>query len=120
MPQTLPGVGAGCLLVFILAVGYYITPALVGGAADQMLNQLAPSMSQTPIANSEADPVTRDVAAQPVERSSLEPRISVSAESAAQSLGIDAGLLRERLPSSVQDTLRSLDLQTTSPQTRSY
>jgi putative spermidine/putrescine transport system permease protein len=38
MPQTLPGVGAGCLLVFILAVGYYITPALVGGAADQMLS----------------------------------------------------------------------------------
>lgn len=38
MPQTLPGIGAGCLLVFILAVGYYITPALVGGAADQMLS----------------------------------------------------------------------------------
>ena len=38
VPQTLPGVGAGCLLVFILAVGYYITPALVGGAADQMLS----------------------------------------------------------------------------------
>ena len=30
-PQTLPGVGAGSLLVFILAIGYYITPALVGG-----------------------------------------------------------------------------------------
>ena len=26
-PQSLPGVGAGCLLVFILAIGYYITPA---------------------------------------------------------------------------------------------
>jgi putative spermidine/putrescine transport system permease protein len=32
LPQTLPGIGAGALLVFILAVGYYITPALVGGA----------------------------------------------------------------------------------------
>lgn len=38
VPQTLPGIGAGCLLVFILAIGYYITPALVGGAADQMLS----------------------------------------------------------------------------------
>ena len=33
LPLTLPGVSAGCLLVFILALGYYITPALVGGAA---------------------------------------------------------------------------------------
>lgn len=31
-PQTVPGAGAGALLVFILAVGYYITPELVGGA----------------------------------------------------------------------------------------
>lgn len=38
VPQTLPGVTAGCLLVFILALGYYITPALVGGAADQMVS----------------------------------------------------------------------------------
>lgn len=38
LPQTLPGVGAGALLVFILAIGYYITPALVGGGADQMLS----------------------------------------------------------------------------------
>lgn len=37
-PQTLPGVGAGALLVFILAIGYYITPALVGGAGDQMIS----------------------------------------------------------------------------------
>jgi putative spermidine/putrescine transport system permease protein len=36
--QTLPGIGAGSLLVFILALGYYITPALVGGAADQMIS----------------------------------------------------------------------------------
>jgi putative spermidine/putrescine transport system permease protein len=37
-PQTLPGVGAGVLMVFIQALGYYITPALVGGANDQMLS----------------------------------------------------------------------------------
>ncbi|WP_256983933.1 ABC transporter permease [Caballeronia sordidicola] len=38
VPQTLPGVGAGCLLVFITALGYYITPALLGGASDQMVS----------------------------------------------------------------------------------
>ena len=38
MPQTLPGVAAGCLLTFILCLGYYITPALVGGPTDQMVS----------------------------------------------------------------------------------
>ena len=38
LPQSMPGVSAGCLLVFILAIGYYITPALVGGPKDQMLS----------------------------------------------------------------------------------
>jgi putative spermidine/putrescine transport system permease protein len=38
LPQTMPGIGAGCLLVFILAIGYYITPTLVGGANDQMVS----------------------------------------------------------------------------------
>ena len=38
VPQTYPGVGAGALLVFILAIGYYVTPALLGGADDQMLS----------------------------------------------------------------------------------
>ncbi len=37
-PNTLPGVGAGCLLVFILAIGYYITPALVGGQDGMMIS----------------------------------------------------------------------------------
>ena len=40
LPQTLPGVGAGALLVFILALGYYITPALVGGASGQMISNM--------------------------------------------------------------------------------
>jgi len=41
-PQTVPGIGAGVLLVFILAVGYYITPALVGGSSGQLIsNQIA-------------------------------------------------------------------------------
>ncbi len=38
MPQTLPGVAAGCLLTFILCLGYYITPALVGGPTDNMIS----------------------------------------------------------------------------------
>ena len=38
VPQTYPGVGAGALLVFILALGYYITPALLGGPNEQMVS----------------------------------------------------------------------------------
>ena len=38
LPQTLPGIGAGSLLVFILAIGYYITPALVGGRTGELIS----------------------------------------------------------------------------------
>jgi putative spermidine/putrescine transport system permease protein len=38
VPQTYPGIGAGALLVFILSLGYYVTPALLGGPEDQMLS----------------------------------------------------------------------------------
>jgi putative spermidine/putrescine transport system permease protein len=38
VPQTRAGIGAGSLMVFIQALGYYITPALVGGPKDQMLS----------------------------------------------------------------------------------
>ncbi|MEO8599807.1 MAG: ABC transporter permease [bacterium] len=38
VPQTYPGVGAGSLLVFIIALGYYITPALLGGPNEQMVS----------------------------------------------------------------------------------
>ena len=37
-PQTIPGIAAGCLLTFILSLGYYITPLLVGGPSDQMIS----------------------------------------------------------------------------------
>ncbi|TVT76335.1 MAG: ABC transporter permease [Denitromonas halophila] len=37
-PQTLPGIGAGTLLVFIICMGYYITPALLGGPQEQMVS----------------------------------------------------------------------------------
>jgi putative spermidine/putrescine transport system permease protein len=39
-PQSIPGIGAGSLLVFILAIGYYITPALVGGQDGQMISNI--------------------------------------------------------------------------------
>jgi putative spermidine/putrescine transport system permease protein len=47
MPQTLPGVAAGCLLTFILSLGYYITPALVGGPTDQMISGFIASAINT-------------------------------------------------------------------------
>jgi len=37
-PMTIPGVAAGGLLVFILSMGYYITPALLGGPKEQMVS----------------------------------------------------------------------------------
>lgn len=38
VPQTYAGIAAGVLLVFITAIGYYITPALLGGPGDQMVS----------------------------------------------------------------------------------
>jgi putative spermidine/putrescine transport system permease protein len=40
VPQTVPGIGAGAVLVFIISIGYYITPALVGGQSGQMISNL--------------------------------------------------------------------------------
>lgn len=40
VPQTMPGIGTGMFLVFVLSLGYYITPALLGGAGDEMISQL--------------------------------------------------------------------------------
>ena len=37
LPLTIPGIAAGCTLVFVLSVGFYVTPALVGGPSDQMI-----------------------------------------------------------------------------------
>ena len=47
LPQSLPGIGAGTLLVFILSIGYYITPALVGGAKGQLISNLIAYHLQT-------------------------------------------------------------------------
>ena len=46
-PQTLSGVSAGSLLVFILAIGYYITPALVGGSRGQLISNMIAYHMQT-------------------------------------------------------------------------
>lgn len=48
LPNTVPGVGAGCILVFILSIGYYITPALVGGRTGTLIsNFIAVHISET-------------------------------------------------------------------------
>ena len=47
MPQSVPGVGAGCILVFIVAIGYYITPALVGGKDGLMIGNFVAREMQT-------------------------------------------------------------------------
>lgn len=48
LPQTLPGIGAGSILVFIVAIGYYITPELVGGKDGRLIgNFIAFHMQNT-------------------------------------------------------------------------
>jgi ABC-type spermidine/putrescine transport system permease subunit I len=43
LPLSLPGVGAGSILVFIISLGFFITPALLGGANDVMISMLIES-----------------------------------------------------------------------------
>jgi len=40
LPMSLPGVFAGFLLVFITALGFYVTPSLMGGTRDAMVSML--------------------------------------------------------------------------------
>jgi putative spermidine/putrescine transport system permease protein len=48
LPNTVPGIGAGVILVFIVAIGYYITPALVGGVSGTLIsNMIAYHMSSS-------------------------------------------------------------------------
>lgn len=47
-PQSVPGIGAGCILVFILSIGYYITPELVGGRSGTFIsNRIAYHISSS-------------------------------------------------------------------------
>ncbi len=48
LPNTVSGIGAGSILVFILSIGYYITPALVGGRTGTFIsNFIASHVSET-------------------------------------------------------------------------
>lgn len=40
LPLVWPGVWSGCLLTYVIVVGYYVTPLLVGGSQDQMISYL--------------------------------------------------------------------------------
>jgi spermidine/putrescine transport system permease protein len=40
VPQTLPGIAAGCLLVFIAALGDFVVPTLLGGASSMNISRL--------------------------------------------------------------------------------
>ena len=47
-PQSVPGIGAGSILVFILAIGYYITPEIVGGTQGTFIsNRIAYHISSS-------------------------------------------------------------------------
>lgn len=47
-PQTIPGIGAGSILVFILSIGYYITPEIVGGTTGTFIsNRIAYHISSS-------------------------------------------------------------------------
>tara|TARA_R110002072_G_scaffold11596_4_gene52092 strand:+ start:6805 stop:8448 length:1644 start_codon:yes stop_codon:yes gene_type:complete len=47
-PQSVPGIGAGSILVFILSIGYYITPEIVGGTSGTFIsNRIAYHISQS-------------------------------------------------------------------------
>ncbi|MGJ8617148.1 MAG: ABC transporter permease [Sulfitobacter sp.] len=47
-PQSVPGIGAGSILVFILAIGYYITPEIVGGTSGTFIsNRIAYHISSS-------------------------------------------------------------------------
>ncbi|BCQ46089.1 ABC transporter permease [Erwinia rhapontici] len=47
VPQTYAGVAAGALLVFMMAIGYYVTPALLGGPNDQMVSYFVAFFTNT-------------------------------------------------------------------------
>lgn len=47
LPMTMPGIAAGCTIVFIATLGYYVLPSILGGAGDVMIGQLIASKIQT-------------------------------------------------------------------------
>ena len=47
LPLSLPGIGAGCMMVFVMALGYYVTPALLGGTSNMMLAEMIAQQVQS-------------------------------------------------------------------------
>jgi ABC-type spermidine/putrescine transport system permease subunit I len=47
LPLSLPGLAGGALLVFIMALGFFLTPALMGGDKDIMIAQLIDQQIET-------------------------------------------------------------------------
>lgn len=47
IPLALPGVAAGALMVFVMSLGYFITPALLGGTSNMMLAEMIAQLVQS-------------------------------------------------------------------------
>ena len=47
LPLVVPGVGAGVLMVFVMSLGYFVTPALLGGTSNMMLAELIAQLVQS-------------------------------------------------------------------------
>ncbi len=47
IPLALPGVAAGALMVFVMSLGYFVTPALLGGTANMMLAEMIAQFVQS-------------------------------------------------------------------------
>ena len=47
LPLVAPGLGAGVLMVFVMSLGYFVTPALLGGTANMMLAELIAQLVQS-------------------------------------------------------------------------
>jgi putative spermidine/putrescine transport system permease protein len=47
LPLTVPGMAAGALMVFVMSLGYFVTPSLLGGTANMMLAELIAQFVQS-------------------------------------------------------------------------
>ena len=47
LPLTLPGIAAGGLMVFVMTLGYFVTPALLGGTSNMMLAEMIAQLIQS-------------------------------------------------------------------------
>lgn len=47
LPSCMPGIAAGCLMVFVMSLGYFITPAILGGTSNMMIGQLIAQLIQS-------------------------------------------------------------------------